>query len=46
MHPLILKCAMALRRSWRRRDSQDVVADGAMSVSGKMVRPVVFPPGP
>jgi hypothetical protein len=25
---LILKCAMALRRFWRRRDSCNVVADG------------------
>jgi hypothetical protein len=27
---LILKCATALRRFWRRRDSYDVVADGVV----------------
>src|SRR5262245_25418691 len=30
MHPLILKCAMALRRFWRRRDGYDGVADGVV----------------
>ena len=28
MPPLILKCAMALHRFWRRRDSYNVAADG------------------
>ena len=28
MPPMILKCAMALRRFWRRRDNYDVVEDG------------------
>jgi hypothetical protein len=30
MHPLIFKCAMALRRFWRRRDSYNVLADGVV----------------